>query len=67
MENKKKIKYDTMISVKVKKSQAEKLKKLADERDTSQGAIIRQWIEREVNPTIEESEFRFTAYKEGKN
>lgn len=47
MENKKKIKYDTMISVKVKKSQAEKLKKLADERDTSQGAIIRQWIERE--------------------
>ena len=47
MENKKKIKYDTMISVKVKKSQAEKLKQLADERDISQGSIIRQWIEKE--------------------
>ncbi|MEG0848460.1 MAG: ribbon-helix-helix protein, CopG family [Myroides sp.] len=43
----KKIKYDVMISIKVKKEQAEKLKKLADERDTSQGAIIRQWIENE--------------------
>ena len=43
----KKIKYDVMISIKVKKEQAEKLKKLADERDTSQGAIIRQWIEKE--------------------
>ena len=40
-------KFDTMISVKVKKSQAEKLKKLADERDTSQGAIIRKWIDAE--------------------
>lgn len=43
----KKIKYDVMISIKVKKEQAEKLKKLADERDTSQGAIVRQWIENE--------------------
>ena len=31
----------------ISKEQAEKLKKLADERDTSQGAIIRQWIENE--------------------
>lgn len=41
------IKYDVMISVKVKKEQAEKLKKIADAKQTSQGSIIRQWIEKE--------------------
>lgn len=40
-------KYNKMISVKITPSQAEKLKKIAKKKQTSQGAIIRQWIEKE--------------------
>ena len=43
----KQIKYDVMISIKVKAEQAKKLKQIADENQTSQGSIIRQWIENE--------------------
>lgn len=39
-----------MISVKVTPEQAEKLKKIAKSKQTSQGAIIRQWIEAEKIP-----------------
>ena len=40
------MKYDTKLTVKVTEAQAEKLKKIAAARQTSQGTIIRQFIEK---------------------
>lgn len=39
--------YTKTVTVKMKPEQAEKLKEIAKANQTSQGSIVRQWIEKE--------------------
>ena len=51
------VKYDKMVSVKMSTEQSEKLKEIAEAKQTSQGTIIRQWIEKEHQNLKEKKEW----------